>query len=323
MELKLMTVQTQNDNLNRNLEDNYNQIDVLKNRCFELETEAAQAQKKLQESPKRASPQQEREIAMLRAQVQELEMKNQEYFRDLSLLSVEIERISKINFDLKSEADNLRIKAESLERRSQVEVDQTKIKLEIQFREERDNMAKEINTRFLTEIKNYDAQVMDLRKKLIDYEGDMSLLTNEIQRLSALLSDKNEELDVWKGKVRSIEQSKNQELQEIKQKRDFDQRIILEQELRNLLDHFSIEKAQYDFKIKDLQEKNTDYENKIVAITVELDKFKSLYKEKLQDIENLKRQSPTKSDYSTIMEYEEMRLHLESLKRNSLVNFYQ
>jgi len=316
IEVKLGIAQNQNEALNQNLEENYNEMEILRNRCFELEKEVVLSSQR--ESLKRASPQKERENAALRAQIQELETKNQEYFKDLALLTTEIERISRINLDLKGEAENLRIKAESLERRSQVEIDQTKIKLEMQFREERDNMSKDINARYLAEIKNYDAQTMDLRRKIIDYESDMSLLTNEIQRLSALLSDKNEELEVWKERTKRSEQSKNQELYEITQKRDFDQRVVLEQELRNLVDHFSIEKAQYDFKIKDLHQKNLDYENKIVAISVELDKFRSLYEEKLQEIESIKRQIATNPEQPNFIEFEEMRIHLETLKRSSL-----
>jgi len=312
IEVKLSIAQNQNEALSQNLEENYNEMEILRNRCFELEKEVVLSSQR--ESAKRASPQKERENASLRAQIEELENKNQEYFKDLALLTTEIERISRINLDLKGEAENLRIKAESLERRSQVEIDQTKIKLEMQFREERDNMSKDINARYLAEIKNYDVQTMDLRRKIIDYESDMSLLTNEIQRLSALLSDKNEELEVWKERTKRSEQSKNQELYEITQKRDFDQRVVLEQELRNLVDHFSIEKAQYDFKIKDLHQKNLDYENKIAAISAELDKFKSLYEE----TESIKRQLATNPEHPNFVEFEEMRIHLETLKRSSL-----
>lgn len=179
-------------------------------------------------------------------------------------------------------------------------------------------MTRELHNRFSIEVQNYEAQIRDLRQKIIEYESNMTLLSTEVQRLSAIIADKQNEIEVWKGKITSIERIKEQELQEMRQRFEFEQRTIIERELRNLSDQFGLERAQYDARNKEMRQKLIEYENKFTYLTVEIDRLNALYEDKIKEIESWKQRYQTleKSNYA---EFEEVRLQMESIKRNSLV----
>ena len=72
----------------------------------------------------------------LENQLMTSQQKNQEYEQSLRSLSEELDRMAKMNLELKAELDNSRAKYGNIERKNQVEIDQIRIQLESQFRNE-------------------------------------------------------------------------------------------------------------------------------------------------------------------------------------------
>lgn len=70
-------------------------------------------------------------------QLRNLQQKNEGYQRDLTLLSSELERMAQLNLELKAKLDQARSQPAGSDRVSQVELDQVRMQLDTQYRNER------------------------------------------------------------------------------------------------------------------------------------------------------------------------------------------
>jgi len=179
-------------------------------------------------------------------------------------------------------------------------------------------LAKELHERFMGEVRNYEAQIRDLRQKIIEYESNMTILTNEVQRLSMVISDKKNEIEVLNGKISTLERIKEQEKQELRQKFELEQRVIIEREITEVVERFAKERAELEVKNREMRQKIIDYENKFTYFSVEIERLNALYEEKLKEAESWKQRYLT-LEQSKFSELEEVRIQIESLKRNSMV----
>ena len=175
-----------------------------------------------------------------------------------------------------------------------------------------------MNGRVGAERQGYENQIRELRQRIIDLEGNLSLISAEIARLNVMISDKNNEIEIWKGKVGTVERLREQEVREIRQRFEVEQRSILERELRAITEQFNNERSQYEVRMKDVRLKIVDYENKFTYLSVEIDRLNALYEEKLKENESW-RQRYQNLEHSNFAEFEEVRIQIESLKRNSMV----
>jgi len=149
IEAQLREAQDQNENLGYQVRERHTEIETVKNRYQELEKSSTANMMDLQrENEKRKRAEIEESVKMaasqfqvdrqgLENQIRQLQQKNQDYQQDLFILSQELEKMSKLNIELKNEIDNLRVKNANAEKRVQMEVDQIKVQLEIQYRGER------------------------------------------------------------------------------------------------------------------------------------------------------------------------------------------
>jgi len=149
IEQQLREAQDQNENLNYQVHDRHTEIETIKNRYVELEKsshanmmelqERSEQRKRaeIEESVKMTASQFQTDRQNLEAQMRQLQQKNQDYQQDLFLLSQELEKMAKVNMELKNEVENLRAKNANTEKRVQMEIDQIKVQLEIQYRTER------------------------------------------------------------------------------------------------------------------------------------------------------------------------------------------
>lgn len=179
-------------------------------------------------------------------------------------------------------------------------------------------MLRELHGRFTEEIQAYELQIRDLRQKLIDNESGGFMVNDEIRRLNALLADKNNEIEIWKGKLSTIEKMREQETQEVRHKYEFEHRSTIEHELRGITDQFNFERSQYEKKIQDLRQRVDEYENKFIYLSVENDRLNALYEDKVKEIETWKRRY-TNLEQVNFSDFEEVRIQVESLKRSSVV----
>lgn len=149
MEHQLREVQDNNESLNYHVQDRHTEIETIKTRYVELEKNSAanlmevhehnerRRRAEIEEAVKMTASQFQVDKQSLETQIRQLQQKNQDYQQDLFLLSQELEKIAKINMELKNEIENLRAKNASSDKRVQMEVDQLKVQLEIQYRGER------------------------------------------------------------------------------------------------------------------------------------------------------------------------------------------
>ena len=146
----------------------------------------------------------------------------------------------------------------------------------------------------------------------------MILLTNEIERLHAALKDKGQEIELWKGKLATLERVKDQEMEEARQRAEIEKKMAVDDKIVELTNKFKVEKTQLEAKIKDLRQKNIELENKMTYFKVEIDRLNTLYDDRTREVETWK-EKYAQLENSRFIEIEEVRTQFETLKRSSMV----
>jgi len=142
-------------------------------------------------------------------------------------------------------------------------------------------------------------------------------LTNEIERLNAALKDKAQEIELWKGKLATLERVKSQELEEARQRAEIEKKIAIDQKVNDLTNKFKAEKAQLEAKVKELRGRNIELENKMTFFKVEIERLNTLYDDRTREVETWK-DKYAQLENSRFIEIEEVRTQFETLKRSSL-----
>lgn len=143
------------------------------------------------------------------------------------------------------------------------------------------------------------------------------MLTNEIERLNAALKDKAQEIELWKGKLATLERVKSQELEEARQRAEIEKKIAIDQKVNDLTNKFKAEKAQLEAKVKELRGRNIELENKMTFFKVEIERLNTLYDDRTREVETWK-DKYAQLENSRFIEIEEVRTQFETLKRSSL-----
>ena len=134
------------------------------------------------------------------------------------------------------------------------------------------------------------------------------------------MKDKGQEIELWKGKMASLERVKAQELEEARQRGEIEKKAALDNKAAELNNKFKADKAQLEGKIKDLRQKNIDLENKMTYMKVEMERLNALYDDRTKEVDAWK-DKYAQLENSRFIEVEEVRTQFETLKRNSLVKY--
>lgn len=330
LESQLHEAEETNDRLGADIRDKYNENEALKNRFVDLERKSDANIRELEDKLERQKASEVDEVMRkastafqidrmaLENQIAALQQKLQEYENKFALLSTELKRVNDLNMDKTNDLEELKIQYGSLEKNAQIRMEQMRVQLEIQHRNEKENIISDMNNRFLQEKQDYENQLRALGQQVFEYESKLILLTNEIERLNAALKDKGAEIELWKGKLSSLERVKAQELEEARQRAEVEKKIAIDAKTAELTNKFKTEKDHLEAKKKELMMKNREFENTITYINVETERLRTLYDDRTKELEAWK-EKYAQLENSRFIEIEEVRTQFETLKRSSLV----
>jgi len=329
LEGQLHEAEETNERIAAELRDRHGENEGLRSRFMELERNADNNMRDLQEKMekqklaevdevmRKATASSQIERMALESQNLGLQQKLQEYENKFALLSAEIKRLTDLNMDRNNELEEMKIQYGSLEKNAQIRMEQMRVQLEIQHRNEKETIISDLSNRFAQEKQDYENQLRGFRQQIIEYENKVILLTNEIERLNAALKDKAQEIELWKGKLATLERVKSQELEEARQRAEIDKKIAIDQKINELTNKFKVEKAQLEAKVKELRGRNIELENKMTFFKVEIERLNTLYDDRTREVDTWK-DKYAQLENSRFIEIEEVRTQFETLKRSSL-----
>lgn len=149
LEVQLHEAEETNERIAGELRDRHNENDGLRTRFIELERNADNNMRDLQdkmekqklaeidEVMRKATASSQIERMGLENQNLALQQKLQEYENKFALLSAEIKRLTDLNMDRNSELEEMKIQYGSLEKNAQIRMEQMRVQLEIQHRNEK------------------------------------------------------------------------------------------------------------------------------------------------------------------------------------------
>lgn len=330
LESQLNEAEETNEKLGADIRDRYNENEALRTRYIELEKNAESNMRDLEdkmekqklaevdEIMRKANASYQIDRMALENQIVALQQKLQEYENKFALLAAEVKRLTDLNMDKTNELQDLKIQYGSLEKNAQIRMEQMRVQLEIQHRNEKETIISDLSNRFAQEKQDYENQLRAFGQQIFEYENKVILLTNETERLHAALKDKAQEIELWKGKLATLERVKAQEMEEARQRAEIERKAAVDAKVAEMTNKFKTEKGQLEGKIKDLRQRNIELENKMTYIKVETERLGTLYDDRTKEVEGWK-EKYAQLENSRFIEIEEVRTQFETLKRSSLV----
>ena len=149
LESQLHEAEETNERLGTDLRDHYNEHEGLKTRFFELEKNSEANIRDLEdkmekrrladmdEAMRKANASFQIDRMALENQNLNLQQKLQEYENKFALLTTEVKRLTDLNMDRTNELEEMKIQYGSLEKNAQIRMEQMRVQLEIQHRNEK------------------------------------------------------------------------------------------------------------------------------------------------------------------------------------------
>ena len=149
LESQLHEAEETNERLGADLKDNYNEHENLKTRFFDLERNSEANMRDLEDKmEKRRLGEMDEAMRKVNAAFQidrmalenqnlGLQQKLQEYENKFALLTTEVKRLTDLNMDRTNELEEMKIQYGSLEKNAQIRMEQMRVQLEIQHRNEK------------------------------------------------------------------------------------------------------------------------------------------------------------------------------------------
>ena len=179
-------------------------------------------------------------------------------------------------------------------------------------------MKNDFNTQLAKTRQDYEMQIVQMKQAILEYEKNLNLMVDEVERLTSLVDSKDQEVGICEAKLNSLEKKKEQELDDLRVWAEKDKRIAVEKESKGLVNTFNSERAALDAKLNDADHKIAELQDAIMLLTMELEKLGALCEDQQGETE-MWRQKYSELDNTRYFEIEEMRTQVETIKRNSLV----
>ena len=167
-------------------------------------------------------------------------------------------------------------------------------------------------------VKDYEAQISKLRQAITEYETNLNLMVDEVERLTTLAENKDHEIDLLSNKMVETERQKERELEDMRRWAEKDKKAAVDKEAKEFMNKLNNEKAIFETNIKEANQKLGELQKTITILTTEIDRITALYGEKEREIANW-REKYSDLDQTRCAEIEEIRIQFETLKKNSLV----
>ncbi|CAD8095189.1 unnamed protein product [Paramecium primaurelia] len=175
--------------------------------------------------------------------------------------------------------------------------------LTTQFQEMNQNHQQEVK-QLLEQIQNYKQRNIDLKSQVEQYMTELNKSNQKYQEcykerdeylknfreyqqdydiIKMQLQGKDAEILQLKERIQNMENNYQQELTQYSQTNEYWKRSLMDTQIREITQQFNQDRMQYDLKIKNLDNRNVELENKCVLLAQEMERmrFKDLEQNKI------------------------------------------
>jgi chromosome segregation ATPase len=137
------------------------------------------------------------------------------------------------------------------------------------------------------ELANYENRMADLNKEIANLESKCNWYEGEISRLNNIINNKNNDVDVHKRSIASLETQRQHELDHAN--RNFEALKNANIDVTTHQIKWDAEKGTLNSKIVQLQERIEELEKRLALLVSENDKLRNLFNEKSDELDNTRR----------------------------------
>ena len=168
------------------------------------------------------------------------------------------------------------------------------------------------------EKQEHDLEAKQLRQAIMEYENNLNLMVDEVEKFTALLERKEQEVETWSERVNNLELQRVQEVEQAKRAAEREKHAAVDKEAKEFMNKLNSEKSVFEGKIQETDKKLAELQNTILLLTAEIERITYLYGENQKEVEMWKERYGD-LDAMRLAEVEEIREQFDMLKKNSLV----
>jgi len=232
---------------------------------------------------------------------------------NIGILSEEIERQSEENETKERKIEELVKRCEIIKRESQVRLEETRYSYEAEAKIAQEEWTKDM----MNQKEEYEGQVNSLREAIMEYEKNLNLMVDEVEKLTTVVDEKEQELEGMTQRSTLLERQKEQEIQDLKKRSESEKKQAVEKEAKDFMNRLNSEKGVFEVKIREANVKLMELQKTITLLNNEIDRVTGLCEEKENEIGSW-RDRYHDLDNLRCTEIEEITTQFETLKRNSL-----
>jgi chromosome segregation ATPase len=215
---------------------------------------------------------------------------------------------------LKADCESWRSRYQQLENSKNMELEHTKASMEHEKKAHVDRELKNHELKSQVERSQTEAKLKDLQKKMVEYEGKLVYLTQEVDRLTRLLMDKEKELDNWKMKTAEVDHQRITEVEEAKIQFESLRRSSIGQSDTQI--RFAAERSAFETQIMQLRQKLSEYELRIGDLSKENQRVNQLIVDKQKELQMISEKFSHERGGSSY-EMEELKRELDMYRRQN------
>ncbi|CAD8187360.1 unnamed protein product [Paramecium octaurelia] len=136
---------------------------------------------------------------------------------------------------------------------------------------------------YMTELNKSNQKYQECCKERDEYLKNLREYSQDYDIMKMQLQGKDAEIVSLKDRIQNMESSHQQELTQYSQTNEYWKRSLMDTQIREMTQQFNQERIQQDMKIKNLENRNVELENKCVLLAQEMERmrFKDLEQNKM------------------------------------------
>ncbi|CAD8195471.1 unnamed protein product [Paramecium pentaurelia] len=127
---------------------------------------------------------------------------------------------------------------------------------------------------YMTEVNKSNQKYQECCKERDEYIKNLKEYQQDYDIMKMQLQGKDVEIIQLKERIQNIEHNHQQELSQYSQTNDNWKRSLMDTQIREITQQFNQDRIQYDIKIKNLDNKNIELENKCVLLAQEMERMR-------------------------------------------------
>ncbi|CAK93600.1 unnamed protein product (macronuclear) [Paramecium tetraurelia] len=200
-----------------------------------------------------------------------------------SLQKIIEEKNREIEFLKQAEAQSKMLTTQFQEMNQNHQLEVKQLLEQIQNYKQRNVDLKSQVEQYMTELNKSNQKYQECCKERDEYLKNLREYSQDYDIMKMQLQGKDAEIVSLKERIQNIESSHQQELSQYSQTNEYWKRSLMDTQIREITQQFNQDRIQSDMKIKNLENRNVELENKCVLLAQEMERmrFKDLEQNKM------------------------------------------